>query len=55
MAIEKISFPEHRIPDVVRVIRRGLKGEKDKELIEQLGKQCDSLEDYYNREKEKEK
>lgn len=47
MAFETISFPEDMIPDVVRVIRRGLVGEKDLDLITQLEKQCDELEMYW--------
>lgn len=49
MAKEKIVFPEDMIPDVVRVIRNGLKKEKDEELIEGLESQCQELLDYWVR------
>jgi hypothetical protein len=49
MAKESISFPEDRIPDVVRVIRKGLKGERDRELRDGLKSQCDELMDYHER------
>lgn len=48
MATESIVFPEDQIPGVIRIIRKGLKGERNKELREQLHLQCDELEEYYS-------
>jgi hypothetical protein len=45
---ERIMFPEEFIPEVVALIRRGLETEDNQEVREQLGKQCDDLEDYWN-------
>jgi hypothetical protein len=54
---ERIMFPEEFIPEVIAVIRRGLAVDADlkmncqkvsQEVREQLGKQCDDLEDYWN-------
>lgn len=47
MGKETIVFPEEFIPQVIAVIRRGLKGEKDKDVKEQLEKQCKELEEYW--------
>lgn len=50
MGRESISFPEERIPDIVRVIRRGLMGEENQEVVEQLTQQCDDLEEYWEKD-----
>jgi hypothetical protein len=49
---ESISFPEDKIPGMVKVIRKGLKGERDKELREDLEEQLVELEDYWKRMQE---
>jgi hypothetical protein len=50
---ESITFPEDKIRDIVRVIRRGLKDEPKRSMVRvQLEKQCRELEDYAKRLKE---
>jgi hypothetical protein len=44
---ESIHFSEEKIPQVVALIRRGLKTEKDPEVKKQLKLQCDELEEWY--------
>lgn len=51
---ESITFPEELIPDVVRIIRRGLnnggRSKKDRrEAIILLYRACQELEDYWKR------
>lgn len=46
--MEAVYFPEEKIPQVVAVIRRGLKAETDVEVKEQLENQCVELEEYFN-------
>lgn len=48
---ESIYFPEERIPEVCRVIRRGLKGEKDKDTVRQLTNRVEELEEYWGIDK----
>ena len=43
---ESITFPERYIKEVVSLIRRGLKTEKNEEIKEQLEKQCKQLGEY---------
>jgi hypothetical protein len=47
---ESIYFPEDIIPEIVALIRRGSIDEKDREIKEQLEKQCKKLEEYWNNE-----
>lgn len=42
---ERILFPEEFIPQVVAVIRRGLKEETNQEVIDGLTEQIENLED----------
>lgn len=46
---ESIRFPESHIPEVVRIIRRGIKGEKVSIITKKLERQCQELEEYYDR------
>lgn len=55
MAPERISFPEEKIPEVIAVIRAGLRSgtltvEVSDETRDQLEKQCKELEEYMDRE-----
>ena len=52
MATESITFPEDEIPAIIRIIKKGLIGEKNKDLRVQLIMQCDELEEYWGSLKE---
>lgn len=51
MASEILAVPEDRLMDVIRVIRAGLKAEKNvpREVRSQLTKWCNEEEEYLNR------